>query len=421
MEKKNIFKVFKEGIIVFIVMIVLCMGICATYAYNFNKDRGYYEFAYKYNTDIVVDLNDIVSEENITKVQGITTSYYTGGSVGSYGYVTITEKQISIKKVNDYIVINLNLDCLKDLPDNFKKETVVKGFLKHLAITSFDETLYEDVINESGKTIKGVSYVFDASSLSLNEKVEHVKRNMVILWSLIGLGIGIVVGMTLVLLLGYKFPNKKGKEDIYDNDTIFRTPFHKEYWKKTVNEMKKLKKVTLMSILLAMTLAYKFIPIPSGFGNLGLGWGLFFLGTCGMLFGPVPCLIIGALSDILGFFINSGGGAFFPLYTVQAMLACFIYGIFFYRTRLNYTRVLFARLLVNIFVNAIFGSICWAIISNFNFQQTMDYIFIISLPKNIAYLIPQSIMLYGVLRVAAVIAESTYYIEPKIAENITIF
>ena len=49
-----------------------------------------------------------------------------------------------------------------------------------------------------------------------------------------------------------------------------------------------------------------------------------------MMFGPVPGLIMGGAADLLGFVIKPTG-PFFPGYTLDSMIAGFLYGMFFYK------------------------------------------------------------------------------------------
>ena len=80
----------------------------------------------------------------------------------------------------------------------------------------------------------------------------------------------------------------------------------------------------MIAMLFALMLVCKLIPIPGGFGSLGIGFTyLFFSVTC-MIYGPVYGFVIGAVLDILGFFMPNGGGPIFHLgYTLQTALTGF--------------------------------------------------------------------------------------------------
>lgn len=79
------------------------------------------------------------------------------------------------------------------------------------------------------------------------------------------------------------------------------------------------------------------------------------------LFGPaVSCLFAGAL-DIIKYLIKPVG-AFFPGLTLVTMLAGLIYGFFFYKKPLKFTRVLAAHFLVCLVCNVILNTLCLSIL-----------------------------------------------------------
>ena len=245
------------------------------------------------------------------------------------------------------------------------------------------------------------------------------KSTQVIIYTSVGALVGLILGFTITLVLGYKFIDKlEREEEIFDNETVFKTPFHKKYWKLSALELKSVKKMVIMSLLLGLTLISKLIVIPSGFGALGFRFGLIFLSVAAMIGGPVPALLIGALSDILGFFLfESGSGAFNPIFTLSAMLSCFIYGLCFYRTNISFTKCLIARIFVNFICNFIIEGFGQIIVYEYKFS----WLYLTSLPKQVAYLIPQSIILFIVLILVAPIAADANFIDEKIKKGISLF
>lgn len=213
--------------------------------------------------------------------------------------------------------------------------------------------------------------------------------------------------LTLIIEIIY-FSNKNAVsiDNEYDNQTIYHTCFYKSYWKSVFKPITKVKDITLIAMLFAMMLLCKFIPIPSGFGNLGLSFTYLFFASICLVYGPVVGFVIGIFSDVIGFFLpNSGGGTFNILYTLQAALCGFIYGLCFYKRKIKFSNVLFARLLVNILMNAVMGSFLFAMIyidesltKQEYLQIVQTYMLYFSLPKNIVYLLPQSIFLYYVFK-----------------------
>ena len=193
---------------------------------------------------------------------------------------------------------------------------------------------------------------------------------------------------------------KKHKDEEIKDDGLFVHPFSKKYWQSAIQKFTKIKvfDVVLLAILLSLILVCKFIPIPSGFAGLGLGLTYLVLALACLVYGPIWALLIGAYSDILGFIISPT--VFLFEYTLQAMVTCFIYGLMFYRRKFSFMSCLITRIIINIFINGIWGSylFIYRYQGQTNPQAFYDYMFYLALPKNIIYLIPQTILLYLVLR-----------------------
>lgn len=191
---------------------------------------------------------------------------------------------------------------------------------------------------------------------------------------------------------------------LYNNETMFNNCFHSKYWKLSTKPMVKVKDITTLAMLFALMMVCKLIQIPSGFGNLGLGLTYLFFAISAMIYGPIYGFVIGVFSDVIGFLLFPSEGFFHLGYTLQAALTGFIYGICLYRTKINFTKVFVCRLLVNILINVVFGSFLYLLV--FYPDQTdrykelySSYVLLMALPKNTVYLLPQSLLLYYVIRV----------------------
>ena len=432
-------KILKKGWFVILIITATFALLGFFIAWTFCKDPGSKTvIKFKYKEEINIKVSDFEKKENIDKVKALEYSYYTGSSISTYKYVNI--KTITATKVDDYYQIKVNDSAFDD--SNIKsKESVKKGFLRNLTLVVVEQYVnladYPDTTQtktdseglEYTVTIKGVSTLFDTTFYnenSLNEDgnliVETSNYNRTIrlvLYPVVGGIIGLIIGFTLTLILGYKFGDKlERNNEIFDNETVFKTPFHKQYWVQAAKEFKSVKKMVIMALLLGLTLVSKLIVLPSGFGTLGFRFGLIFLSVAAMIGGPFWALIVGALSDILGFFLfESGSGAFNPIFTASAMLTCFIYALCFYRTNISFTKALIARLFVNFICNFLIEGFGQIIVYNYKFS----WLYLTSLPKQIAYLIPQSIIIFVVLIVVAPIAAETNFIDEKIKKGISLF
>lgn len=171
-----------------------------------------------------------------------------------------------------------------------------------------------------------------------------------------------------------------------------------EYWRVSKNEIKEIRKLCLMAIIFSGQVVAGMIPLPSGFGNLGIGISYIFQAVNCLLFGPVNGLMIGCFGDLIGYAISPSPYGFFFPYTINAMLACFTYGICFYKTKVTFVKVLISRMVINLFINVFLGSVWWGIVIGLTYDQSLNYMMFISLPKNLFHLIPQSVLLYVVLK-----------------------
>lgn len=220
-----------------------------------------------------------------------------------------------------------------------------------------------------------------------------------------GGGFALIAGAFFAVLF-ISFSRDKERPDIEDNVRLFHTPFHRDYWKSSLNVFKSAKSLSGLAMIFALLLLSKFFSLPSGFGNLGISLAYIFLAAVGLIYGPVVSLIIGTLSDIVGYFITPQQGMFYFGYTVQAALAAFTYGICFYKTRISFGKVLLSRIIVGMLLNVLLGSYLQCrlfamsgSLDSASFGATFSsYALLYSLPKNLIYLLPQSLVLYLVFR-----------------------
>lgn len=311
----------------------------------------------------------------------------------------------ALKKVDKDGNISYSYSSVK--PKEFYKNKDIKVFLNddqivirikaRYFISSNGNTVSSESLERYDKVMKKVISFYDKEAkISLGEIYNHQNgyKNGIITSFLI------FILFTIIFSLLYINDKIKLIENRYDNIEIFKFPFRRLYWKKALDEVLDLKifKLCLISILFALELVCKFITIPSGFANLGIGLAYLILGLICMIYGPIWALIIGLFSDILGFILFPSGFGFYFGYTIQAMLSCLVYALLFYRAKISFTRVLIARIFVNIFVNAIFGSYLWMRVSGLTYEGAKVYFLTLSLPKNLVYLIPQTILLYLFLK-----------------------
>ena len=401
---------------------------------NKYEEITYCTLNFRYNSNLDVDYDDIISESNIERCKKITKSLETGSKVSTYQYVDI--KNIKIEKKNDYYTIYADKDAFNVSKDYTYNDSAAKGFLKHLTLlvlitdkeieeynnsdvkgnsvfNNFDNDFYKaNSLDSEGKLLIEYSNP-DAVNLNKEYKIMYYS-----IWISSSFLLMLVVSLILIFIFIDKLNMNIKRE--YDNEKIYRTPFHKKFFNDSLKVFKDLKSLVLIAFLLGLVMICKFIPIPSGFGELGIGFSFLFLSVACMLFGPYPALVIGALSDILGYMVRPDG-PFFIGYTIQAMVACFAYALCFHKTYVTFTRCLIARVIVNFLCNVIIGTISRAIMLGLGYDAFMTYLLTISLPKNIVYLLPQSLLLFFVLKAVSMPLYHMNLMDERISTNFSFF
>lgn len=122
--------------------------------------------------------------------------------------------------------------------------------------------------------------------------------------------------------------------------------------KESAKEFENLKSLVAMAMLLALRLALGFATTVQITENLKIGFTIFPTTVACMLFGPVAGAFMGGAADLLGFMMKQTGGSFFPGYTLDSMVAGFIYGYSFYkREKIGVVRVALTIAAVTVLVN----------------------------------------------------------------------
>lgn len=114
--------------------------------------------------------------------------------------------------------------------------------------------------------------------------------------------------------------------------------------------------LTLMAIMLAARIVLSFIPSLNVNNIIEVGFGFVGAAFSGILFGPIPAMIISVINDLITFFIT-GGGIFFPGFTLSAALGGIFYGWMLWRKPITWKRIFLAVLLVTVIINIGLNSI----------------------------------------------------------------
>lgn len=109
----------------------------------------------------------------------------------------------------------------------------------------------------------------------------------------------------------------------------------------SLSEMKNIYSLAAIAMLLALRIVLGFFAnatLPF-FGNtVKLSASFLPIAVTGVMFGPFPAAIIGALGDLLSFII-APTGVYFPGFTISGFITGFIYGMAFYKSEINMFRI----------------------------------------------------------------------------------
>ena len=389
---KNLFK--GKFVLLFIFIFTFFAGYFVGEGINYVNET--YECNFTSTVTIVED--DVLSLDHLTNIRD---------SAEKYAEINVD----SLKKNNEISLIkneeNYTITTYARCYENFfisKSETVstrAKMYIKDLLLDMYGESITFALPNEIIETKNSVSELNIA---------------------LITCGVCTLITIVALLLKPKEIDkNNESEDSIYDNETVFKTPFHLQFWKNSLHFVDSPKKITTLAMLFSIYLLSKAIVLPSGFGNLGLSFGFIFFSICCLTFGPCASVVIGFFGDIIGYFLfDKTGYPFAFCYVWQTVLAGVIYALMLNQTKITYFRVLITRLLIGFLCNVIVGSLCWGSVNNYTMSQTMSYMLLFELPKNIVYLIPQSIVLFIVYKPIIPILSKFGLIDKKIGNNITI-
>ncbi len=128
------------------------------------------------------------------------------------------------------------------------------------------------------------------------------------------------------------------------------------------NSAKRLKEpltITTLAMMAALYVVLYMVKIPLA-NDSRVSLTFLPIVVSGYLAGPVGAMIVGALGDVIGSFMFPQG-AYFPGFTVSAIINGLIYGMFFYKMKNKiglkvFIATFIAILFVNIFLNTVWIS-----------------------------------------------------------------
>lgn len=393
------------------VFVFLLVGFLAGYfitQYVVNNNFSFYEIEFESNQHPSIFLTEDFFESTLQEIDNYNSNLEAGQSKISYASIDYAAmvKRIRIRNLETPGQYRISIPR-KYFPDTIRTSngTINDGLSRCCKYM-------ELILNFNQTDLLEVRF--------LQEPIARVVGDYNPYWMGLATSFGMLFVSFAFFFVVTRGRGKKILVDISDNELIFKTPFHKKYWSLAKHEFSSVRSLCGISVTFALMFCCKFFTLPSGFGTLGIGLTYLVFSVIAMIYGPVCGITVGFLSDILGYIVFQAGTPFFMGYTLNAMLSGLMYGLCFYRTKITFAKCLYARLFVNLLVNVLLGSLWWAIVYKLSFEAFLSYVAIIALPKNLVYLLPQSILLYIVLKAVARPLSSFGLIDERIRNNISL-
>ena len=164
--------------------------------------------------------------------------------------------------------------------------------------------------------------------------------------------------------------------------------FRRSYWQAAAADLYRTRNLVFAALMVAMARVLALIPsIPIAHTKLSFSFPA--RAMCALVCGPVAGMAYGFVEDILGFILQPTVEFFFG-YTLSTMAGMLVYALCFYRRRVTVVRIVAANVLVNLFVNALMGSLWTMMIRGGGYWGW----FTVSLSKNLLTIVPKSVVLY---------------------------
>ena len=127
-------------------------------------------------------------------------------------------------------------------------------------------------------------------------------------------------------------------------------------WNESLNEFRKPKVLAVCGLMCALAVVLGYTSTIQIGPYIKVGFSGIPNQVVDYLFGPAVGAVFGGTLDVLKYLIQPDG-AFFPGFTVSAVLGGVIYGYAFYRKKVSLPRVFIAQLFVKLFVNCFLNTL----------------------------------------------------------------
>ena len=131
-------------------------------------------------------------------------------------------------------------------------------------------------------------------------------------------------------------------------------------------ELRQVRTITICAMLGAVAIALRSVSIELG-QTIRIGFSGIPNELIHYLFGPVVGSVFAGTMDVLKFIVKPTG-AFFPGFTINAMIAGLIYGSFYYKKPVTLMRSLAAHFVVALVCNVLINTLCLSVLYSKGFM-----------------------------------------------------
>lgn len=131
--------------------------------------------------------------------------------------------------------------------------------------------------------------------------------------------------------------------------------FSKDYWKSSALKLKDVRFLAFIAMMIALKIVVGFVRIPVS-ENLRITLTFIVIALEATIVGPVAGIVSAAVCDNLSFMLFPDG-AYFPGYTLTAMLGSLTYALLLYQKRISVVRLTIAKIINNYLINVLIGSL----------------------------------------------------------------
>ncbi|MDO4271240.1 MAG: folate family ECF transporter S component [Eubacteriales bacterium] len=161
---------------------------------------------------------------------------------------------------------------------------------------------------------------------------------------------------------------------------------------RSLRELKSTRCLALTALLIAVNITLDLLGLTVKLPpDLRIGFGFLCNAAIGMLFGPSVAMMAGVCTDVLGYFAgNLSMGAYFPGFTLTAIVGGLFWGLWLYPRRITVWRAIGAKVCINLFCNIGLNTLWLTMMGG----KAMGALLALRVPKNLLILPLEIVLLY---------------------------